>query len=372
MAVGGALAWGILGTGRIAGIFARGVAASATGQVVAVGSRAPETAERFGEAWAVPRRHGSYDALLADARVAAVYIATPHHLHAALAIRALAAGKHVLCEKPLALNAAEAEAVVAAARRHDRFLMEALLYRCHPQTAALVELIRRGAIGAPRIIQATFCFAAPAAAPGRVLDHARGGGGILDVGCYCASLARLLAGAAVGRPFAEPLEVQGAGHLGAESRVDEWAVATLRFPGDLVAQLQVGVRAQGVNVARVFGEEGHLLVPAPWSPGRFGPPRIVITRQGEGAPREKLVPEGVEGRVPYKGPLAPFVYQLVGGLRAGMGYCGTRNIEELRTRTRFILVSGASVQESHPHDIAITQEEPNYSSRAEHITTDAG
>jgi IMP dehydrogenase len=85
----------------------------------------------------------------------------------------------------------------------------------------------------------------------------------------------------------------------------------------------------------------------------------------------KLVPEGVEGRVPYKGPLAPFIYQLVGGLRAGMGYCGTRNIEELRTRTRFILVSGASVQESHPHDIVITQEAPNYSS-AEYDGTDGG
>ena len=95
-------------------------------------------------------------------------------------------------------------------------------------------------------------------------------------------------------------------------------------------------------------------------------------RQGDGGGREKLVPEGVEGRVPYKGPLAPFVYQLVGGLRAGMGYCGTRNIEELRTRSRFILVSGASVQESHPHDIAITQEAPNYSSRGESAGSDAG
>jgi IMP dehydrogenase len=94
-------------------------------------------------------------------------------------------------------------------------------------------------------------------------------------------------------------------------------------------------------------------------------------RQTDG-PRDKLVPEGVEGRVPYKGPLGPFVYQLVGGLRAGMGYCGTRNIEELRTRARFIQVSGASVQESHPHDIAITQEAPNYSLRAEHANTDAG
>jgi IMP dehydrogenase len=94
-------------------------------------------------------------------------------------------------------------------------------------------------------------------------------------------------------------------------------------------------------------------------------------RQVEGTVA-KLVPEGVEGRVPYKGNLAPFVYQMVGGLRAGMGYCGTRNIEELRTRTRFILVTGASVQESHPHDILITQEAPNYSSRAEHASPDGG
>jgi IMP dehydrogenase len=93
-------------------------------------------------------------------------------------------------------------------------------------------------------------------------------------------------------------------------------------------------------------------------------------RQSEEAGRDKLVPEGVEGRVPYKGHLAPFIYQLVGGLRAGMGYCGTRNIEELRTRTRFIKVSAAAVQESHPHDIAITQEAPNYSSRAEYASTD--
>ena len=91
-----------------------------------------------------------------------------------------------------------------------------------------------------------------------------------------------------------------------------------------------------------------------------------------GEQNEKLVPEGVEGRIPYRGPLAPFVYQLVGGLRAGMGYCGTRNIEELRTKTRFILISAASVQESHPHDIAITQEAPNYSSRAEYAASDGG
>src|SRR5262249_17826696 len=95
-------------------------------------------------------------------------------------------------------------------------------------------------------------------------------------------------------------------------------------------------------------------------------------RRGSAPATGKLVPEGVEGRVPYKGPLGPFVYQLVGGLRARMGCCGTRHIEELRTRSRFIMVSGASVQESHPHDIAITQEAPNYSSRAEYVEANGG
>jgi IMP dehydrogenase len=93
-------------------------------------------------------------------------------------------------------------------------------------------------------------------------------------------------------------------------------------------------------------------------------------QQVKGPETGKLVPEGVEGRVPFKGPLSAFVYQLVGGLRAGMGYCGTKTIEELRTRPRFIQISGASVQESHPHDIYITQESPNYSSRAEHLDSD--
>jgi IMP dehydrogenase len=120
---------------------------------------------------------------------------------------------------------------------------------------------------------------------------------------------------------------------------------------------------------KVYRGMGSLGAMVSGSSDRYGQPE-----KKDGKPSErnggKLVPEGVEGRVPYKGPLAPFVYQLVGGLRAGMGYCGARNIEELRTRARFILVSAASVQESHPHDIAITQEAPNYSSRAEYASTD--
>jgi IMP dehydrogenase len=117
--------------------------------------------------------------------------------------------------------------------------------------------------------------------------------------------------------------------------------------------LQIIYKGRSFKTYRGMGSMGALMAGAM---DRYG--------QESGSGKDKLVPEGVEGRVPYKGPLGPFIYQLVGGLRAGMGYCGTRNIEELRTRSRFIMVSAATVQESHPHDIAITQEAPNYSSRA--------
>jgi IMP dehydrogenase len=156
----------------------------------------------------------------------------------------------------------------------------------------------------------------------------------------------------------------------------------VRYSGDITKALAAGAHAVML---------GGLLAGLAESPGQtimykgrsfkvyrgMGSLGAMVAGSGEryrqdGAGTGKLVPEGVEGRVPYKGNLAPFVYQLVGGLRAGMGYCGTRDIEELRTRTRFITVSAASVQESHPHDIAITQEGPNYSSRAEYASTDGG
>ncbi len=288
--MGETLSWGILGAGNIARTFARGVAESRMGRLVAVGSRTQETADRFGDEVGVPHRHGSYEALLADPDVQAVYIGTPHPMHAEWAIRAAEAGKHILCEKPLTLNHAEAMAVVEAARRYDVFLMEAFMYRCHPQTARLVELIREGAIGEVRVIHATFSFDAGDNPDSRLLRHDLGGGGILDVGCYTASMARLIAGAAAGQTVAEPLDVSAVGHIGLRSRVDEWTVAALRFPGDIVAQLAAGVRVNQENVVRVYGSEGSILVPEPWTPARDGgSTRILLYQNGVAEPREVTV-----------------------------------------------------------------------------------
>jgi predicted dehydrogenase/aryl-alcohol dehydrogenase-like predicted oxidoreductase len=285
------LAWGILGTGEIARTFAKGLAGSRTGRLVAVGSRSRESAERFGERFNVPKRHTSYEALLADADVRAVYISTPHPMHAEWAIRAAEAGKHILCEKPIGVNYAEAMAIVEAARRHDVFLMEAFMYRCHPQTCRFVELIREGAIGEVRLVQTTFSFhwPIPYNPESRLLAHALGGGGILDVGCYPASMARLIAGAATGRDFADPIEVTGSAHLG-QTGVDEWAVASLKFPGGVLAQLTTGVQVNAENVVRAFGSEGWLLVPEPWIPAREGGvTKIIVHRRGEKEPREVAI-----------------------------------------------------------------------------------
>lgn len=276
------LRWGILGTGSIAKIFARDLAASHTGKLVAVGSRTQASADAFGDTFKVPKRYGSYEALLADNEVQIIYISTPHPLHAEWAIKSAEAGKHVLCEKPLTLNHAEAMAVIESADRNNVFLMEAFMYRCHPQTAKLVELIRAKAIGDVHVIQAAFSFQTRFDPASRLLSHELGGGGILDVGCYCASIARLIAGAATGKDFAEPLEVKGVAEIGAITRVDEYALASLKFPNGILAQLATGVQVAQENVVRIFGSEGDILVPEPWMPSRDdSSATIIVHREGE-------------------------------------------------------------------------------------------
>ncbi len=264
------LGWGILSTGRIAGIFARGVAQSRHGRLAAVGSRTTAAAEKFAAEFGVPRAHGSYEALLADPDVQAVYIATPHPQHLAWIIRAAEAGKHVLCEKPLGLNHAEAMVAAEACRSHSVLLMEAFMYRCHPQTVKILELVRSGALGEVKLVQATFGFNAGFNATSRLWANAAGGGGILDVGCYTTSFVRLIAGAAAGAPFLDPVAVSGAGQLHPETGVDAYAAATLKFATGLVAQVATSVCVSQDNSTRIYGTAGMLHVPSPWIPPNEG------------------------------------------------------------------------------------------------------
>lgn len=264
------LRWGILGTGAIAKTFTQGIGSARTSTLVAVASRTEQGAEEFAAANCPSvRRHGAYEAMLSDPNVQAVYIAIPHPDHARWAIAAARAGKHILCEKPLTLNDQQAQQVIAAARDAGVFLMEAFMYRCHPQTIKLIELVRQKAIGNIRYITASFGFHAPFDPKHRLFNPELGGGAILDVGCYPVSMSRLIAGIATGQQFAEPIEVHAVGHLG-ETGVDEYAAATLKFPGDIIAQVATAVRLNMHDTLRVFGTEGHLEVPAPWIPAREG------------------------------------------------------------------------------------------------------
>lgn len=282
------LAWGIIGTGNIARKFAAGLAESRTGKLLAVGSRSQKSADKFGAEMKVTRCYGSYELLLADPDVQAVYISTPHPMHAEWAVKAAEAGKHILCEKPLTINYPDAMAVVEAARRSDVFLMEAFMYRCHPQIAKLVELIKDKAIGEVRMIKASFSFDAGFNPEGRLFKNSLGGGGILDVGCYTTSVSRLIAGAAMGQDFAEPVEVKAIGKL-AETGVDEYTAALLRFPGDIIAQISTGVRLNQDNSLHVFGTQGNIYLPGFWNPDKQGDrPAMTLTRCGQ-APEDVSV-----------------------------------------------------------------------------------
>jgi predicted dehydrogenase/aryl-alcohol dehydrogenase-like predicted oxidoreductase len=276
------LKWGVLSTGRIARTFAEGVLRSKHGKLVAVGSRSQKDANAFALDFGIARAHGSYEALLADPDVEAVYISPPHPFHAEWAIKAAEANKHILCEKPLTMNHAQAMVVIDAARKHDVFLMEAFMYRCHPQTHKLIELIRSDAIGTVRVIQATFSFQMGFQADHRIYNNALGGGGILDVGCYPVSMSRLIAGAASGKDFLNPIAVSGAGKLNDVTGVDNYAVGVMKFENGIVAQIATGVSVEQENVVRIFGDKGSLLVTAPWLLSiRGGTSDIVLNRNGK-------------------------------------------------------------------------------------------
>ncbi len=276
------LNWGILSTGNIAAKFAQGVLDSREGQLAAVASRSLSSAKKFARQFKVPKVYGSYSEILKDSKVEAVYIGTPHPFHAQWAIAAAKAGKHILCEKPLTMNVSEAKKVIQAAKRHKIFLMEAFMYRCHPQTALVAELIREGAIGRVSHIQASFCLNRPYDPKSRLFNRKLGGSAILDIGCYPASFSRLVAGAAQGKAFVEPLKIEGRGRIGI-SGVDEWSEASLKFPGGITAELLCSVRFAEETRARVLGTKGSIFMTTPWRPADSG---VFIQKHGDKQPKE--------------------------------------------------------------------------------------
>jgi D-xylose 1-dehydrogenase (NADP+, D-xylono-1,5-lactone-forming) len=271
--------WGMLGTGRIARRFAQALRSSASERVIAVASRDQARAGAFARELAIGRAYDSYDALLDDPHIEVVYIALPASMHAEWTIAAARAGKHVLCEKPLAISAAEAEEMFEAARQAGVWLMEAMMYRFHPQTLKVQELVAQGAIGSVRQVQASFTVKVSDPANTRLIPEL-GGGALFDVGCYCVNLVRMAIGVAPERVSAMA--------LWAPSGVDESLLATIEHPGGALAQIACSLSATRNNLGRIIGSQGIIEVDEIFTPPSDRPAQIRIVR-GVGSGDEELI-----------------------------------------------------------------------------------
>ena len=280
------LNWGVLATGWIAGQFATDLRQSRTGRLAAVGSRQLADAQKFAADFGGARAHGSYEALLDDPGIEAVYIATPHPWHAKWEIRAAEAGKHILCEKPLTLRLADTARVIAAAQRRRVLLMEAFMYRLHPQTKKLVELVRGGAIGEVRLIRASFNVLCPFNPEHRMFKKELGGGAILDLGCYPVSFSRFIAAAAHGGRLVEPEEFHATGRRHPLTATDDFATAVVKYPGDIFAELSCGSTMKNDHSAQIHGTAGWIDVPVPFTPGLLGRAEKIVLHRRDAAPEE--------------------------------------------------------------------------------------
>ena len=261
------LNWGLLSTARINRSLITPLRASKRNQLLAVCSRSQESADGYAREWKVSRAHGSYDALLADPDVDVIYNSLPNHLHAEWTIKAVEAGKHVLCEKPLALSVDEVDAIQSAARKHGRVVAEAFMYRHHLQTLRIQELVRNGSIGTLKLIRGSFSYVLSREGDVR-LDPSMGGGSIWDVGCYPISYARTVVGES-------PREVFGWQVIG-PTGIDETFVGQMQFAGNILAQFDSSFVIPFHWFMEIIGSEGTLNIPNPFKPGMNE--KIYLTR----------------------------------------------------------------------------------------------
>jgi D-xylose 1-dehydrogenase (NADP+, D-xylono-1,5-lactone-forming) len=249
-----AVKWGILSTADINRKVIPGLRASEKAELIAVASRDQRRAEEYAREWQIDRAYGSYQALLDDADVEAVYISLPNTLHCDWSIRAVESGKHVLCEKPMSRHVGDVESAFDAAERNGRILMEAFMYRHNPQTTRLRQLVDDGAIGDVRLVRSCFSYSLYDADNIRLRTDVEGGS-LMDVGCYCVSGSRLLAG--------EPEQVYGQQFVGPSGT--DWAFGgTMRFGGDVFAQFDCGTALHERDELEAIGSDGSLFLDDPW------------------------------------------------------------------------------------------------------------
>ena len=259
------LRFGILATGNIARQFADGVQSGAThSTITAVASRTQQSADNFAKTYCIPQAHSQYNALLTDPNVDAVYIALPNNMHHEWTIRALNAGKHVLCEKPIAVNAEQAAEMFQVAESQGLLLAEAYMYLTHPLTQSLVDELHAQTIGPVKMVRSSFSFAVGNPDNNSRFSTELAGGALMDIGCYCVTLALLVADT-ITSPGTYPSQIQCAAHLH-PSGVDDYASVSLRFPNDLIASFVCGMSSQMNNISFISGRDGYIEIPIPWKP----------------------------------------------------------------------------------------------------------
>jgi len=266
--------WGIIGPGNIAHKFADGLKESFSGQLIAIASTSEERRRNFGDKYNITDsfRFSNYQDLLNCNEVDAVYISTPHTLHAEWTIKAAGKGKHVLCEKPAAINLKEGQHIIEVVRQAGVFYMEGFMYRCHPQIPALLKIIKEDRIGQIKKITSSFGFDMGKIIPeSRLFRKDLAGGAILDVGLYPISFSRLIAGAALGKKFVNPLSLSAEARI-SDTGVDEIAKAILKFDNNIEAHVATAILENMVNNAIIEGSEGSIELDQPWAPGRDGGP----------------------------------------------------------------------------------------------------
>lgn len=252
------LRWGLLSTARINRALFTPLRTSPRNVMSAVASRDLARAQAYAKEHNIPRTFGSYEEMLADPDVDVIYNPLPNNMHAEWTIKAAKAGKHVLCEKPLANTVEEVDAMTDAAKKAGVILMEAFMYRHHPQTLRVKEMINNGAVGKLQVVRGSFMFKIGSEEDVR-LNASLGGGSIWDVGCYPISYTRLIVGE-------EPVEVFGYGMFGSASKVDEIFTGQMKFANGVFAQFDCGFRSPVRVRFEMIGDKGNLTVLAPFTP----------------------------------------------------------------------------------------------------------
>jgi predicted dehydrogenase len=270
MTKGKVLNWGILSTAKINKALLPALRMSKRSRLLALASRTQEQAAAYAKEQGIPRAYGSYAALLADPEIDVVYIPLPNHLHAEWTIQAVQAGKHVLCEKPLALSLQEIDAVGTAAREHDRIVAEALMYRSHPLMQRVLQIVQAGQLGRLQLVRGSFTFKGASPDDYRLRPE-MGGGSLYDVGIYPLSYARAVLGS-------EPLEAFG-WQVAGPTGVDQSFYAQLRFPGEVFVQFDCSMATPYHVFMEIIGDEGTLIVPQPFIP--VEKERLFLTKDGK-------------------------------------------------------------------------------------------